>query len=176
LARPAKTTAAALTAGVGAAVALGVAGLVSLAPATERPDSGAPAVVVRADDGTALTRVSLAPGRGFAIGYRNSIYGSVAEDRYTARPGGRFRLVQIAADERAVIEEYYALPGPDRADAGDRRRWVTDPGRPAVFGELTIAATDLGRRTLHVPGHRPVPLWRLVTDDDPIVVLDIEET
>jgi hypothetical protein len=161
-------------------VAAGVAGalafsLVGLALAAEPATSGAPAVVVRSDDGDVLASVPVGR-RGFALSYRNSIYGTLAEDRYVLATGDRFRLVEIAADQRAVLEEYYALPGPDRAGTGDRRTWVSDQVRPMVFRELNIAATDLGERTLHVPGHRPVRLWRLVGDDDPIVVLDIEES
>lgn len=150
-----------------------VAGLRTLAPATESPPEGGPSVVVRDNAGDVLASVPL-PGRTFAVSYRNSIYGTLAEDRYTTLPGGRFRLVQIAADQRAVIEEYYAIPGPDRAAQSDRRTWVADPARRAVFDELSIAATDLGERTLRVPGRQPVKLWRLV-EDNPIVVLDIEE-
>jgi hypothetical protein len=164
--RPAATVLVALVAGV---VAAGVTGLVSAA----EPDTSR-SVVVRDGDGDVLADVPLT-GERFAVGYRNSIYHSRAESRYRVRPDGRFRLVQVAADERAVIEEYYAIVGPRRASAGDRRIWVTAPERAAVFESLTIAATDLGRRTLHVPGHRPVRLWRLV-GDDPIVALDVEES
>ncbi|HWM00359.1 MAG TPA: hypothetical protein VNP20_23670 [Nocardioidaceae bacterium] len=162
----------AVVAGVTGALAFGLVGLALAAgPATS---SGTPAVVVRADDGDLLASVPVGR-RGFALSYRNSVYGTRAEDRYTLATPGRFRLVEVAADQRAVLEEYYALPGPSRAAAGDRRNWVSDPARRMLFRELNIAATDLGERTLHVPGHRPVPLWRLVGDGDPIVVLDIEE-
>ena len=160
-----------VVAGVTGALAISLVGLALAAePATS---SGAPAVVVRADDGDLLASVPVGR-RGFALSYRNSIYGTPAEDRYTLASRNRFRLVEVAADQRAVLEEYYALPGPSRAAAGDRRNWVSDPARRMVFRELNIAATDLGERTLHVPGHRPVRLWRLVGDSDPIVVLDIE--
>jgi hypothetical protein len=161
-----------VTAVVAGGLAFGLVGLALAAgPATS---SGAAAVAVRADDGDLLASVPVGR-RGFALSYRNSVYGSRAEDRYVLASRGRFRLVEVAADQRAVLEEYYALPGPRRSGAGDRRTWVSDPARPAVFRELNIAATDLGERTLHVPGHRPVRLWRLVDDDDPVVVLDIEE-
>jgi hypothetical protein len=159
-------------AGVAGALAFGLVGL-ALAAAPAAP--GAPAVVVRSDDGDVLASVPVGR-RGFALSYRNSVYGTLAEDRYVLASRDRFRLVEVAADQRAVLEEYYALPGPDRAGAGDRRRWVSDPARRMAFPELNIAATDLGERTLHVPGHRPVRLWRLVGDDNPIVVLDIEES
>jgi hypothetical protein len=163
-------------AGVAAAVlgvsALGVAGL---APAAEDgASSGPPAVVVRDDAGEVLASVPLRRGR-FAVSYRNSIYGTLAESRYVAMPRGRFRLTHVAADQRAVIEEYYALPGPRRTGAGDRRTWVIEPARSMTFDDLSIAATDLGERTLHAPGQPPVRMWRLVDDDDPIVTLAIEE-
>jgi hypothetical protein len=169
LIRPPVAVATAVLAG---ALGLGLVGLaVTAGPATSRTG---PAVVVRSDDGEVLTRVPV-DERGFALSYRNSIYGTRAEDRYALGAHGRFRLVEVAADQRAVLEEYYALPGPRRAAADDRRRWASDPARRAVFRELNIAATDLGERTLHVPGHRPVRLSPLVADDDPVVVLEIEE-
>jgi hypothetical protein len=52
---------------------------------------------------------------------------------------------------------------------------VAQPADHPVFTDLSIAATALGERTLHVPGHRPVPLAPLVTGDV-IVVLDVEES
>ncbi|MGH3367838.1 MAG: hypothetical protein ACRDOY_11605 [Nocardioidaceae bacterium] len=163
-------------AGVGAGL-VGVAalGLAGLATAADQDAVSVPSVVVRSEAGEVLARVPLG-GRRFAVTYRNSIYKTLAESRYAVAPPGRFRLVRVAADQRAVIEEYYAIPGPDRAREGDRRRWVARPRDRAVFDELTIAATDLGERTLRVPGRRPVRLWRLVGDDDPIVVLDVQGT
>lgn len=117
-------------------------------------------------------------GERFAVSYRNSIYGTLAEERYAVLPDGRYRLVEIAADQLAVLEEYYAVPGaPRRAAEPDRREWVVppDPERPTVLQALSIAATDLGERTVHVPGEPPLELWRLVGDQNPFVVLDIEE-
>jgi hypothetical protein len=135
-------------------------------------DLGA-ALTVRDGGGALLTRVPL-PAAGFAVSYRNSLYGTLAEERYLAREGGRFGLVELAADQLAVLEEYYAVPGPVRAaPPGDRRRFVAEPRDHPEFDELAIAATDLGERTLHVPGHAPVPLPPLVTDGV-TVVLDVE--
>jgi hypothetical protein len=129
---------------------------------------------VRDSGGSLLTRVP-SPAAGFAVSYRNSVYGTVAEERYLVRDDGRFRLVELAADQLAVLEEYYAVPGPvHTAPPGDRRRWVAEPRDHPEFGELAIAATALGERTLHVPGHAPVPLPPLVTDGV-TVVLDVEE-
>lgn len=157
----------------GAVAAAGVLGLGSALASSSEPDGLA--VVVRDDGGDVLAEVPVPAGR-FAVSYRNSIYRTLAESRYRVLPSGRFRIVQVAADQRAVIEEYYAIPGPARAGAADRRTWVTRPERPMTFSELSIAATDLGERTLHVSGHAPVRLWRLVGDQDPIVVLDLERT
>ena len=49
-------------------------------------------------------------GERFAVSYRNSIYGTMAEERYAVLPDRRYRLVEIAADQLAVLEEYYAVP------------------------------------------------------------------
>lgn len=133
-------------------------------------------VVVRDAGGEELARVPV--GGAFAVSYRNSVYESLAEERYEVRPDGRFAVVELAADEVAVLEEYYMAPTPPwRAPVGDRRAWLARPdaARPAVFEVLNIAATDLGQRTLHVPGVEPVPLWQLV-EDVPTVVLTIEES
>jgi hypothetical protein len=133
---------------------------------------------VRTPDGDVIARVQL-DGDTFAVSYRNSIYTTVAEERYQVRPDGRFQLVEIAADQLAVLEEYYQVPdAPRPAPPGDRRNYVVDPDpvRPAVFDGLNIAATDLGERTLWVPGHDPVPVWQRVVGDNPTVLLEIEET
>ena len=153
-------------AAVGAAVAVATGG------------HGEQAVTVRTPDGDLVARVPL-EGDMFAVSYRNSIYTTVAEERYRVRPDGRFELVEIAADQLAVLEEYYQVPGaPHPAPPGDRRTYVVDPdpARPAIFDGLNIAATDLGERTLWVPGHPPVPVWQRVVSDNPTVLLEIEET
>ena len=158
---------------LGAAVLIG-AGAAATTAALAGGDGRA--VVVRTPDGDVLARVPLTGDR-FAVGYRNSVYTTLAEERYRVLPDGRFTLVEIAADQVAVLEEYYAVPGAPRpAPPGDRRAHVAepDPARPAVFDVLNIAATDLGERTLYVPGAAPVPIWRLVTGEDPTVLLEIE--
>ena len=152
---------------IGAVVAATTAGLAG--------DDGR-AVVVRTPDGEVVARVPLTGDR-FAVSYRNSVYTTLAEERYRVLPDGRFELVELAADQVAVLEEYYAVPGAPRpAPPGDRRHHVAepDPARPAVFDVLNIAATDLGERTLHTPGTDPVPIWRLLTREDPTVLLEIE--
>ncbi len=135
-------------------------------------------MTVRTPDGDVIASIPLADDR-FAVSYRNSIYTTLAEERYRVTADGRFELVEIAADQIAVLEEYYAVPGAPRpAPPGDRRNFVVDPdpARPAVFETLNIAATDLGERTLWVPGHPPVPLWQRVVGENPTVLVDIEET
>lgn len=159
---------------LGAVAVLVGAGATATTAAPDGDDGRA--VVVRTPDGEVVARVPLTGDR-FAVSYRNSVYTTLAEERYRVLPDGRFALVEIAADQVAVLEEYYALPGAPRpAPPGDRRGHVADPdpARPAVFEVLDIAATDLGERTLHVPGAAPVPIWRLVTGDDPTVLLEIE--
>lgn len=134
------------------------------------------AVVVRASDGTVLARVPLPATGQFALRYRNSLYGSLAEERFTATPDRRFWLQELAADELAVLEEYYAVPGPaEHAPVGDRRIWRARPADVSAFERLTIAATKLGERTLLVPGHEDVALWRLV-EREPVVVVELEAT
>lgn len=135
-------------------------------------------IVVSDLDGAVLARLSL-PGDTFAVSYRNSIYETVAEERYDVAEDGSYRLSEIAADQLAVIEEYYAVPGvPEAASQGDRRAFVVapDPDHPAVFDSLSIAATDLGERTVHISGSAPFALWQLVDDDRPFLSLEIKET
>jgi hypothetical protein len=144
---------------------------------TASEDEAARAIVIRGQAGDVLASVPL-NGERFAVSYRNSIYGALAEERYVVLPDGRYRLVEVAADRQAVLEEYYAVPGsPRRAAESDRREWVAppDPARPVIFEALSIAATDLGERTLHVPGEPPLELWRLVEDRNPFVALYLEE-
>lgn len=139
---------------------------------TEEPGQ---VVTVRDAAGEVVASVPLG-GERFALRYRNSLYGTLAEERYVVDDDGGFRVVQIAADQVSVLEEYYAIPGRARpAPDPDPRTWVADPhpGRP-TFGQQSIAATALGERTLLVPGQPPVALWRLV-GADPFVVLKIEE-
>jgi hypothetical protein len=97
-----------------------IAGLLGTGCTAQAPG---PAVIVRDGGGAVLTQVPL-PGGSFAVSYRNSVYGTVAEERYRVRDGGRFGLVE---------------------------------------------------RTLHVPGHPPVPLPPLV-DGEVTVVLEVEES
>ncbi|WP_026548642.1 hypothetical protein [Arthrobacter sp. Br18] len=157
---------------------LATLGGVGFAFAGTTASSPAPVAIRISNDDGELASVPL-PGNSFSVSYRNSIYGTLAEERYTVSSDGTYVLEQIAADQLAVLEEYYAVPGvPSPAGTSDRRAWVVepDPARPATFEKLSLAATDLGERTLHVPGAPPLELWNLVEDSNPFVVLHLEET
>jgi hypothetical protein len=132
-----------------------------------------PALAVRDADGALLARIPLGTGQGFALRYRNSLYGTLAEERFVVAEQGRMRLVELAADQLAVLEEYYAVTQAQRTPQGSRRAWVAGPATAVELDELSIAATDLGERTLLVDGRAPLPLWRLV-EEDPTVVLRVE--
>jgi hypothetical protein len=134
-----------------------------------------PVISVRDPAAALLAQVPVG-AEGFAVSYRNSLYGTLAEERYRLAEDGRFTLVELAADQLAVLEEYYGVPGPVRhAPAGDRRNFIARPALGAEFAALDVAATALGERTLHVPGHTPVPLVPLASAADPTVVLVVEE-
>lgn len=164
---PASATLLILAAGL--IVATGAA--IALAPGS---GSGSPVLVVERLDGGELARLPVADGP-VAMSYRNSLYGTIAEERFVVTSSGQLRLVELAADQRAVLEEYYQIDEAAVASPeGDRRRWQAPPADPLLLSELAVAATDLGERTLLVPGHPPLELWRLVDDAAPTVVLRIE--
>jgi hypothetical protein len=141
--------------------------------ATGNKADAEPAVVARDEGGRELLRVALPSDRRFALAYRNSLYEADTEERFAATRGDRFRLVALASESVAVLEEYYGVDGGpvDAGLAGERlhRHRLT---RPRAFRELRIVATELGRRTLIV-GSRRAELWRLVPDGE-IVVLTVE--
>jgi hypothetical protein len=123
--------------------------------------------------GIELARVALAPSREFALRYRNSVYESSAEEHFRVEDD-HLDLVLLAADERAVLEEYYTAFG----SAGDDRRsnlaWSVAVQRPPIELPLRVQATALGERTL-VTADGELSLWRLVTgSDDTVVILTIE--
>ena len=157
-----------------AASALTAVGLAAVRP--ESPPTVVPAadwqLVVRATNDEVLLRVPL-PNSRFTLRYRNSIYGSLAEERFEISPNGRIALVELAADEAAVLDEYYTTDRPRPADAGDTRRWRAAPVTPLTLEELVLAATQHGRRTL-VVGDQLIPLWQLVAEGAPTVILEAE--
>src|SRR5918992_1288686 len=159
----------------GLALLITIATTVAAASPTEPPD--APWwLTARRADATLVARSRLRDGDTFVLRYRNSLYRSLAEEWFVVRDG-RLVLVSLAADELAVLEEYYEIAGRARRVRPDGRRlWSAIPGRPLSVAELHIAATDLGRRTLVVPGSADVELWRAVDDDRPTVTLRLEAT
>jgi hypothetical protein len=131
-----------------------------------------PAIVVTDDAGRVLARLALDESQAFSLSYRNSLYGSLAEERFVIEDG-RFRLDYLAAQELAVLEEYYAVTeAPVLATDG----WSAPPAYELELERLTVAATDLGERTLLVEGQAAVPLWELTADSNPFVHLEIEQT
>lgn len=135
---------------------------------------GARALVVRDSTGAELARVALSPSGGFALRYRNSVYKSLAEERFQV-VGDRLRLVELGADELAVLEEYYTAVGAERTGPGSTRAWRIRVERPPLDLPLHVQATDLGRRTLLVNG-REIALWQLVAGrDDTSITLDVED-
>jgi hypothetical protein len=150
--------AAALTLTIGAAA-------VGRAPPTlriELPDGREVASVRLPDDGT------------LALRYRNSLYGTLAEERFAVTDEGRLRLVALRAEQLAVLEEYYAIDTPARRIGTDGLAWEADPALVPSIETLRVAATDRGERTLLVPGQPPVELWRFVGDAAPSVMLEVE--
>ena len=156
------------------AAAVAVSACLACTATVAEPGATGRVVTVRDPGGVLLAQVPLSADT-FAVSYRNSVYGTVAEERYRVGVDGGFTLVELAADQLAVLEEYYAVPGPVRpAPDADRRNWVARPGGTARFTDLAIAATRLGERALHVAGNAPVLLAPLAASG-PTLVLDVEE-
>lgn len=158
----------------GRTAVLAIAVVVGLLTGTAVAGGGAPATLrVALPDGRLLTRVPLPEDGSLALRYRNSLYGTIAEERFEATADGRLRLVGLGAEQLAVLEEYYAIDTPARRVAGSLG-WSADPAHVPVIETLRIAATDRGERTLHVAGQPPIELWRLVPDAAPSVLLSLE--
>jgi len=149
-----------------------VAGAMAGAAAMAREDDTR-WIVVRDRAGAELTRAPLPCSNELALRYRNSVYKSVAEEHFEVT-GDHLKLVELQADELAVLEEYYTAVGATRADPGSGLRWRIGVERPPIELPLRIQATALGERTL-LTSEEEVSLWRLVADrDDMLVVLSIE--
>lgn len=150
-----------------------VAALTAAAAATVVGADERRSVVVSDPGGTVLARVPLAADDAFSLGYRNSLYGTVAQERFDVIDARHFRLRELAAEQLAVLEEYYAVDvAPQR---GPTDWWTAPPAQELVLDELRVSATDLGQRTLLVTGQPPHELWRLVEDEAPTVIISIEE-
>jgi hypothetical protein len=155
--------------GCSGGLTIAIAALVLLAagPAQAEPS---PALLVSTLDGSSLAVMRLPADGRFALSYRNSLYGSLVDEAFVVTPQGELRLTGVAADELAVLEEYYrAAERATRQAAGASRAWRIKPPIPVEEALLIVAATDLGRRTLLVDGAPPVELWRLVDDREPWV-------
>lgn len=112
-------------------------------------------VVVTDAEGSIVASAGLPGNRRFALTYRHSVYGAPASEWFIASCDGRLRLTDVSSASEAVLD-YYALEG-SRTRTG--ARWRLQPSAPAIFDELPLVATALGRRTLEVDGDR-LPLWR----------------
>lgn len=157
----------------GLAVVVLVAGMTGAVAIAGQSDVRA--LVVRDATGTELTRITLPSGEGFALRYRNSLYGSLVEERYES-DGARLRLVELAADEPAVLEEYYAAFGATSAEPGSARAWQVAVERPPIPLPLHVQATSLGERTLLANG-RVVSLWELFAGrGDTSATLSVEDS
>jgi hypothetical protein len=112
-------------------------------------------VLVRDERGTILARVSLPDDGRLTLRYRNSLYGSLVEERF-------------------IAEDYEIDGAPERTAAGDTRAWRAPPRRHLALERLAVAASDLGERVLLVPGRTPIELWRLVDDEEPTVLITLD--
>lgn len=119
-----------------------------------------------------MLRVSVPlPDGRFSLRYRHSVYGSLAEERFVVRADGQMQLVGLAADEAAVLDEYYTTTGARPSASDDGRRWQAEPATPLSLPRLTLAATEHGQRTLLVGDHE-YPLWELSAPGTPTIVLE----
>ncbi|MGQ0609408.1 MAG: hypothetical protein ACT4OQ_13240 [Chloroflexota bacterium] len=156
----------------------GLAVIVLLAPAMAGAtamarDDVARWVVVRDRTGAELARAAISSSDGFALRYRNSVYESLAEEQYELA-GDELHLVELRADELAVLEEYYAAFGASRSEPGSERTLRISVERAPIALPLRVQATALGERTLLTAGQE-ISLWRLVDDrDDTLVLLTVE--
>ena len=130
-------------------------------------------IVIRDTAGVELARAALPASGTFSLRYRNSLYGSTVEERFRAE-GDRLAQVSLAAEELAVLEEYYGATGATHIDAPDDLGWQVDIDRPPVALPLRVQATALGERELVTEGG-VVSLWRLVAGRDSTrIVLTVE--
>ncbi len=134
-------------------------------------DGGERWIVVRDGTGAELTRAVLPASGELAMRYRNSVYESLAEEHFQLA-GDHLRLVELRADELAVLEEYYTAVGASRSTGP--RAWRIAVERPPIALPLRVQATELGQRTL-LADDGEIELWRLVAGrDDTLVILSVE--
>ncbi|MGH8775654.1 MAG: hypothetical protein ACRDWI_10920 [Jiangellaceae bacterium] len=159
--------------GRGAALVLVIA--LAAVPVAAGVDAGAGdrrVLVVSDPGGRTLARVPLCDDAAFTLRYRNSVYGTLAEERFVVADDGGFELRELAAEQLAVLEEYYGVSEQPMLVA--REWWRAPPAYELELDRLTVAATDLGRRTLLVAGQPPLLLWHLVEDAAPSVVIEAD--
>ena len=145
--------------------------LVSVTAAVAAQDGEERWIVVRDANGAELTRAVLPASGEVAMRYRNSVYESLAEEHFLV-DGDHLRLVELRAEELAVLEEYYTALGASRSPP--LSEWRVAVERPPVALPLRIQATELGQRTLLTEAGE-IELWRLVAGrDDTLVILSVE--
>jgi hypothetical protein len=114
---------------------------------------GSPHVVARASDGDVVADLRLSASGTFALEYRHSYYRVPARETFRVTDDG-FELVAISSTSEAVLD-YYEIEGARERRGGT---WTLRPDRPARFGEMALAASATGRRTL-VAGDRRAALY-----------------
>lgn len=129
-------------------------------------------LTVADDAGRELATLTLPEDGGFALEYRNSLYGTMVRESFRASRDV-ISLEALWAEQLAVLEEYYAIDEPAAA-AADGRGWTAPPASALRLSELRVAATDLGERTLLVHGADPVHLFKLVEDETPTVLITVD--
>lgn len=158
-------------AGLAVAVVAAMAVFVAMAMAMAS-DGGSGWIVVRDAAGAELARAPLPPSAEFSMRYRNSVYQSIAEERFRVS-GDRLKIVELRAEELAVLEEYYTAVGATE-EPDSSLTWRIAVERPPIALPLRVQATALGERTL-MAAETEIALWHLVAGrDDTIVVLTIE--
>lgn len=127
-------------------------------------------LTVADDAGRELATLSLPKDGGFALEYRNSLYGTMVRESFRASRDV-ISLEALWAEQLAVLEEYYAIDEPADRELGG---WTAAPAIETRLTELRLAATDLGERTLLVEGADPIPLYRFVEDETPTVLITVD--
>jgi len=130
-------------------------------------------LIGRAADGRIVLQLALPRGR-FALEYRNSVYGSPAAENFAVTDEGRIALVELAAVDPAVLQEYYGITARlGRVATGEREGWwLGPPAEPVELDSLVVAATRHGERAVVVDGSRPMLLWHVLGAAGPLVTLE----
>lgn len=101
----------------------------------------------------AVNGLVLPPSGAFALAYVHSVYRAPSAELFTAEGRG-FTMRAVVSTGGGVLD-YYALEGTrSRTPEG---AWLLRLAAPAAYGELSLIATPIGRRTL-VAGGRCLPL------------------